>query len=173
MTLPLLSERKGLVVFDIETNGLYDYVDKFWCMWAFVPATKEWRGFRPDELEEACKFLSGFKYVVGHNMLDYDLPTMAKLGGLDVKGVRVVDTLIISRFLEPDRFGGHSLKAWGKRLGNEKDSYGEETVNAWDKFSEEMYVYCKQDVDLTYDLFVELQKQMGDSLEEPEVFCEL
>ena len=72
--------------------------------------------------------LKGCKYLIHHNGIKFDLLVLKLFGVLDYtigylnttdtlygKPVTMGDTLIISRLLSPDRFGGHSLKEWGTR----------------------------------------------------------
>jgi len=86
----------------------------------------------------------------------------------------VRDTLIMSRLLNPSIEGGHSLEAWGKRLGNRKVEY----TRIWhwlmgvpyDKVSTAPYdaphdslnrFYCKQDVAVTVQLFRMLETELA------------
>lgn len=93
--------------------------------------------------------------VCGHNLVGYDLPVMRKLWGIRIPEDRVVDTLVLSRLFHPDLDGGHSLAAWGTRLGFAKGSHDE-----WDELSPEMIEYCKRDVDVTQRLHDALMGQM-------------
>lgn len=45
------------------------------------------------------------------------------------KPLKITDTLILSKILEPDRFGGHSLDAWGQRVGVYKTDYRQVCIN--------------------------------------------
>lgn len=86
---------------------------------------------------------------VGHNILGFDLWAINKL----VKGVKIdarscIDTLVISRLFNFGIDGGHSLEAWGRRLGKHKGDFKD-----FSQLSDEMIEYCKQDVEVTYDLF--------------------
>ena len=47
-------------------------------------------------------------------------------------------------------YSSHNLEAWGWRLGDNKDTFGKETD--WKEWSEEMEIYCVQDVRLTRKL---------------------
>jgi DNA polymerase I-like protein with 3'-5' exonuclease and polymerase domains len=65
----------------------------------------------------------------------------------------VKDTLILSRLYNPNLEGGHSLKEWGKRVGENKIDYEDKWKelglegNCWDNpHLPTMYDYCKQDV---------------------------
>jgi DNA polymerase I-like protein with 3'-5' exonuclease and polymerase domains len=61
----------------------------------------------------------------------------------------------MSRLFRPDLDGGHSLAAWGQRLGFAKGDHDE-----WDVLSDEMIEYCKRDVDVTEKLYNKLVEQM-------------
>jgi DNA polymerase family A len=108
--------------------------------------------------------------IIGHNIINYDLPVLQLYGLLDYniaypgetstmfgKEVKITDTLIWSKLLDPDRFGGHSLGAWGRRFGNHKGDF-----NDWSKFSEEMLEYCIQDTAVNRDLFLKLLEDQGE-----------
>lgn len=107
--------------------------------------------------------------LIGHNIIDYDLPTLNKVLGYVFKG-KVVDTLIMSRMLNPKRFlpphaenkraGPHSLYAWGVRCGVDKPEY-----DAWNEgFTEEMLHRCAEDVRInvrTYHMLMEEAEKSG------------
>ena len=93
--------------------------------------------------------------ICGHNLIGYDVPVLNRLWGTRIPQYRVVDTLVLSRLFHPDLDGGHSLAAWGTRLGFPK---GEHTD--WEVFSPEMVEYCKRDVDVTQRLHNALMSQM-------------
>ncbi|MFW3388123.1 UNVERIFIED_CONTAM: hypothetical protein RF648_19225, partial [Kocuria sp. CPCC 205274] len=131
---------------DIEANGFFDTVDLFHCSWIIDPISGERRGYRPHQLKEYINDLCGYDVVVFHNGIDYDIPVLMKLGG-EFKCPKIFDTLVLSRMLEPDRPQGHSLKSWGIALGLLKGDYGEQE-DAWDVFTEDMFVYCERDVDV-------------------------
>ena len=145
---------------DIETNNLYIDVSKFHCAWIIDPSQpKERQGYRPQDLDKYMKDLMSFDLTVGHNIIDYDLPTLAKLSGLEFH-MNTFDTLVLSRMLQPDRPGGHSLDSWGRELGIYKGDYGK-TENAWDVFNEDMFTYCEQDVNVTVALYEHLCNLAG------------
>lgn len=141
-------------IFDIETNGLFHEVTHFWCAWVLDINSKKKVGFRPHQLQELCEYLAEFDVVIGHNIIDYDCKALKKLYPC-FKTKAVFDTLVLSRMLDPDKITGHSLKAWGKELGILKGEYGEQE-EAWDKFTEDMYIYCEQDVMVTEALYFHL-----------------
>lgn len=166
------------IITDIETNGLLNETSKFWCGWCYDTEYDEYKGFKLD-LEGYVNYLEqavedGYKLVF-HNGIKFDIPALKKLMGRDFKfdpWDKVVDTLVLARLIYsnisdidvglikagklPMKFRGrHSLKAWGYRLGEMKGAYGEQE-EAWDKFTEEMYEYNKQDVVVTLKLFEKL-----------------
>ena len=93
--------------------------------------------------------------ICGHNLIGYDVPVLNRLWGIRIPHHRVVDTLVLSRLFHPDLDGGHSLSAWGTRLGFPKGDHSE-----WEVFSQEMVEYCKRDVDVTERLHNALMQQM-------------
>jgi DNA polymerase I-like protein with 3'-5' exonuclease and polymerase domains len=93
--------------------------------------------------------------VCGHNLIGYDLPVLHRLWGIRINHDRVVDTLVLSRLFHPDLDGGHSLAAWGGRLGFAKGDHSD-----WSQLSDEMLEYCKRDVDVTHKLHDALMTQM-------------
>jgi len=54
----------------------------------------------------------------------------------------------MSRLYNPEREGGHSLEAWGNKLGYKKISFSD-----FSQYSEEMLEYCKRDVLLTEKVY--------------------
>ena len=79
------------------------------------------------------------------------------------KNVKITDTLVLSRLLNPVIDGGHSLKNWGTKLGHSKIEFEQ-----FDFFSEEMLKYCRNDVDLTqrlYKFLITRIKDFGYSVE--------
>jgi len=132
-------------VTDIEANNLYnENLTKFHCAWIVDPnnPTKR-KGYRPE---------------------DFDCPALNKLYP-PFTSCRIFDTLVLSRMLFPERLT-HSLKSWGVELGVLKGDYGDEE-NAWEEFTEDMYVYCEQDVEVTVKLYLYLCKVAGFDPENP------
>ena len=132
-----------IVVGDIEANGLFDEVTTIWCGVFKDVKTDVVYEFTPDNLPEMYKFLDGVSTLVMHNGAQYDLPVMQKVAGYRYCG-QLVDTLAISRIERPQR-PAHSLDSWGGTLGFHKGEY-----NEWDKYTKEMLLYCRRDVELTH-----------------------
>lgn len=147
-----------VAVFDIESNGLLDKMDTIWCIWVQDPITGRSVGYRPNEISKALNFLSTFDVLIGHNIINFDIPAI-KLLYPDWHPKGVFDTLVLSSMLDPDR-RLHGLKSYGKDLDNLKGDYGEQE-EAWDSYSEDMFTYCEQDVNLNCDVYHTLCKKAG------------
>lgn len=128
--------------------------------------------------------LSGVTEIVAHNGVKFDFIALKLFGVLDYEvgyidrpdklfgnEVKITDTLIRSRLFNPDRHGGHSLDAWGKRLGDFKDDFRQQSIeqdlipaNApkgaeFKIYSDLMVSYCQQDTKVTVGVYKELQKE--------------
>jgi len=125
------------MIFDIETDDLN--ATKIWCLVAKEVDGKCYR-FGPDEIEEGIKLLQDADTLIGHNIIGFDLPVLKRLCNFKYTG-NVVDTLVMSRLYNPVRESGHSLKAWGYRVGVFKQEQPE-----FEKYSPAMLNYCEQDV---------------------------
>ena len=78
---------------------------------------------------------------------------LKRLAGLtDAVNSRVLDTLVISRLLQQDIEGGHSLEAWGTRLDFPKDSYSD--FSCW---SQELEDRCIQDTKINLALYTKFK----------------
>ena len=105
--------------------------------------------------------------IIAHNGIKFDFISLKLFGVLDYTvgylgqddtifgiPVKITDTLIRSRLFNPDRYGGHSLDAWGKKLGEHKGNF-----HNFDSYSDEMVTYCIQDTNVTALIFKELEKE--------------
>jgi len=133
------------------------------------------------------KAFEGCTEVIAHNGIKFDFITMKLFGVLDYsigwlgeedtlfgKPVKFTDTLIRSRLFNPDRFGGHGLKAWGERIGNFKDDFRAQCIEAgiieksapkaaeFQVFSELMLKYCQQDTAVTEAVHLKLEQEFID-----------
>ena len=146
------------LVFDIETDSLTP--SKIWCIVAQDIDRGQVYTYGPHQIEEGCQLLEKSTYLVGHNILGFDIPVIKKITGRDVAGedTKVVDTLILSRLFNPTRSGpnAHALATWGapSRLNFPKIQF-----DRYDKYSAEMLEYCIRDVELNVEVFKYLQKE--------------
>ena len=142
-------------------------MDRIHCLVLRNPDTDEVRAFRPDNIEEGVDLLREAEEIIGHNIIDFDIPAIQLVYPDFVPSGKVTDTLVMSRLIKHELFnedaergfsqadfpkrlwGSHSLKAWGLRLSDFKDDYD----GGWEAFSEEMLSYCVQDTKVTDTLY--------------------
>ena len=103
--------------------------------------------------EESLKEEIAGNTLVAHNGIGFDFPVLNKLWNMKIKLNQVMDTLVLSRLLNPQR-GKHSLSVWGKTLGFPKIEF-----NDFDNYSKEMEEYCIRDVELLEVVYKELDKE--------------
>ena len=157
--LPLPSELDKYWVGDTEGDGLLDTVSKFYVA-VFINARTdetvicrshdEIKAFIGAKKEEGCSF-------VFHNGLGYDAPGLNKIVGTRLTTGDVVDTQLMSMLYSPSLDGGHSLAAWGKRIGFPKTEF-----NDFTRYTPEMEEYCINDTKLGKKVFLQLVLRMRD-----------
>ncbi len=141
------------VVFDIETTMT---ADKIWCIVCKHGDT--YYQFKEDRLHRFAELIKQTDEVIGHNIIGFDIPVVNTIFGYDVfANCKVTDTLVLSRLLNPMIEGGHSLRNWGTKLGQNKIHFEQ-----FDYFSEDMLTYCRNDVELTERLYKFLIKKTTD-----------
>jgi DNA polymerase-1 len=164
------------VIVDLEANGLLvqegdkPEADKIWCVVVksvdgsfegakvFVPeeylfSINATTPFPEDttfaRMEEFLPFSKQVTHWVGHNIIHYDMPMLEKFGLTEHIPIKdMTDTMILSQITQPNRAGGHSLKAWGLRFEEFKDEWEDFSEFSWDMVS-----YCLQDIVVTEKLF--------------------
>ena len=139
------------IVFDIEADGLNP--NNVWCIVAKEVDGKLYT-FDNTQIEEGIKFLQEADTLIGHNIIGYDIPVLEKLYNAKFN-CKIEDTLVMSRLFNPIRENGHSLKAWGWRVGMLKQEQPED----FDSYTSEMLEYCIQDVKLNEAVYKFLIKE--------------
>jgi len=150
-----------VLIFDTEANGLLHDATTMHC--AVTKGSEGVTKYYPSDIRSFMDTLSNLPtdtILVCHNLIGYDLPLMERLYGYRHEG-RVLDTLVFSRLLNPERSGRHSLGAWGERLGRGKVEH-----NDWEFFSEDMLFRCSEDVEINYLVYKYLMKEGGIDEEE-------
>jgi DNA polymerase-1 len=171
------------LIFDIESDSLLDDVTKIHCLVAKDIDTGEvYVGTDHETILSVLQFMAEAEVIIGHNIISFDIPVIRKLYPSFEARKGIFDTLVASRLIysnivdrdmaainsgrldretfkvwnkekkkEESAIGRHSLEAWGLRLGNQKGDFGRH--NDWSTFTPEMLEYCKQDVEVTHNLF--------------------
>lgn len=138
------------IILDIETNSTHD---KIWMcvtreVGGEVTVWKEANGLQ--------KYLDSCDLIIMHNGICFDAPVLKRSWNITMKQSQMYDTLVSSRLLSPSLEGGHSLEAWGQRLGFPKGDFKD-----WDAgYSPEMEAYCIQDTLVTEKLYKHLTAEL-------------
>jgi len=132
---------------DIETDGID--ATRVWCIAVHNIDTDEVVTFSDTTLGLFKPWLeSEVDRLIFHNGISFDVPVLEGLMSVDFSGVQLEDTLVMSQLYQPNLEGGHSLAAWGERLGFEKGDYED-----WSKFTDEMLEYCIRDTKVTTKVY--------------------
>lgn len=177
-------------IYDIETNGLLDALDRIHSLVMYDLDTKELLSYRNDghpdnarRMEEGVRLLNDADLRIGHNIIKFDEPALQKVYPFFVPNVpgRVLDTLILVRLIFPnirDRdivsakrgrlpgrlIGSHGLEAWGYRVGEWKGDYSKEReVDLRASLDEEGLVPTKEEI---------IAYVWGEWNEEMQAYCE-
>lgn len=154
---------------DIETNTAHDHI---WMCWTF----DEENGYLCHEKPETlAPLINKADKVIAHNLIGFDGPVLNRCWGMRLGLKKSMDTLVMSRLYKPDIDGGHSLEAWGKRLGGRQKSdyqriywrllgqrkYDAKDVTHWNNPNIPlMSAYCKRDVKVLVDVYNYLQNEL-------------
>lgn len=124
-------------IFDIETDGID--ATKMHCFSRCLEDGSDMVTY--STLEEVVDFLSQEDLtLIGHNIVRYDIPTLEKLTGKNVKA-RLIDTLPLSWYIETNRVK-HGLEGYGTDFGVEKPK-----IDDWENLTFEQYKHrCEEDV---------------------------
>ena len=165
------------IIFDIETDGLdLSEISTIHTISLYDSRDGKIHTYDLEDVKHGIKHLSEVDMIVGHNIIDYDIPVIQKFHSFK-KSEKVIDTLIFARLVYPDLWlvdpklvkqgrlekrlqGRHSLEAYGQRLGLHKGDYGKDTD--WKHWSKEMSDYCRLDVKVTLKLFKKLSNKPYD-----------
>jgi len=137
------------VIVDIETDSLNP--TKIHCIVAKDLETSKVEIWDHSNLNTFKSWSTNVNKFIMHNGISFDAPVLNRLLNTNIKLDQVVDTLVLSQLFNPIRDGGHSLAAWGNRLGHPK--WEQENFEIYNK---EMLEYCKNDVNLTQVLYKKL-----------------
>ena len=139
------------VILDIETNSTHN---KIWmCVTREIGGdVTVWK-----EASELQKYLDSCDLIIMHNGICFDAPVLRRNWNITMKQNQKCDTLVLSRLLSPSLEGGHSLDAWGQRLGFAKGDFKDFDSG----YSAEMESYCIQDTLVTEKLYLHLTAELN------------
>lgn len=140
------------IVLDIETNSTHD---KIWCVVTRDIDTDVVNTWTISHPSLQC-YINKATEIVTHNGIFFDFPVLKKIWGITGKKSQMVDTLVLARLYNPSLEGGHSLAAWGERLGFAKGDFTDFDGGLTD----EMLEYCIQDTKVTAELYKHLTQEM-------------
>lgn len=155
------------VVFDIETEAIpkggHRNIQKIWCIVCQDIETGEVEvftdegnlGYKP--LEKFKEYADGVDEWVAHNGLSFDVPVVNRLLGIGIETPRVVDTFVVSRLVNYNRYATHSLDELGAALKCRKTPFAD-----WSCLSQEMIDYCIQDVKVNVKIFKHYERFVRD-----------
>lgn len=152
-----------MLICDIEANGLLDNATRLWVLCVYDTEEEHMYTYLDTDIEEGLQHLWHSDKMVWHNGIDYDLPLLQRLYNWSPRdGCKVVDTIILSRLLNPDRKGGHALADWARRLGGEQKVAQEQ----WEVWDSNMITRCQSDVRVTLKIYKKLQREMEGTKED-------
>ena len=159
----------------VETDGKYEYrLEEY--------QHQEYTHFPlndfPDFINGAGKFTNKEKYkitkVVGHNIINFDLLAIklwfkinysVKYNTWGNSSVEICDTMILSKVLNPDRFGGHSLAELSSKAGGDVKIDFRKNIPEQDRFktfAADMLYYCIYDNKANTAVYKYLMDEWGD-----------
>lgn len=151
------------IVLDIETNSTHDEI--WLAVTRDIDNDKVTRFRGRDALQD---LLNRADKIITHNGIFFDFPVLKKLWNIQVKKSQVIDTLVLSRLYNPSLEDGHSLAAWGQRLGFPKGDFTDFDGGITD----EMIKYCEQDTLVTKQLYLHLTKEMNNDFSQKSIDLE-
>ena len=175
------------ILFDIEANGLLDTVSRVHCIVGKDLKTGEViRLFEPVDginsistdlylnKSTVSSYFERATTIIGHHIIGYDNDILSRFFDVDVSEKNIIDTLVWSQTLNPDRklptgcptsiknpitgrldkITPHSVAAWGYRVARSKPCHYD-----WENFSPEMLYRCEEDVGIQELIFDELLRE--------------
>jgi hypothetical protein len=111
--------------------------------------------------------------IIGHNQINYDLLAVKLFFGMDYeiepdlwgdKKVCFEDTMVISKTLNPDRFGGHSLDSLSEKTGTRKIAFRKDIHpdKRFLHFAADMLYYNIYDCKANTQVYLSLMQEKGE-----------
>lgn len=159
----------------VETDGKYEYrLEEYEHLEYTHFPLKDF----PDFVNGTGKFKGNSNYkitkVVGHNIINFDLLAIKLFFKLNYSvkyntwgnsNIEICDTMILSKTLNPDRFGGHSLAELSKKAGGDVKIDFRKNIPETERFrtfAADMLYYCIYDNKANTAVFRYLMGEWGD-----------
>jgi len=145
------------VVWDCETNGFLDKLDKVHVIsWQDNTMSEPTSGYNL----EAISSVYSAEMIIGHNILRFDLDAIEKVYGIrPTENTILVDTLILAWYLDYERGEKglkYGLEAYGVTFGVPKPK-----IVDWDSLTREDYTHrCEEDVKINMRLWLRLRNKL-------------
>ena len=150
------------LTYDSESDGFVEEATVIWCIVTKDTDSGEVLQFPPNKIKEALEHLNKATEIICHNQISHDFGLFHKLYPDFVfnPDLLIMDTMILSQLLYPDRKGGHSLGQYGEELGIAKPIHED-----WSKFSPEMLHRCTEDVNINHKVYDKLIEEAYEDIE--------
>lgn len=156
-------------VFDIEADALLDEATKMHILSCEMSSGKE-VDIRGDKFNVFKKFINYHLEneipVIAHNGVLYDVPLMEKILDIDLSKLMVIDTLVISWYLNIER-KKHGLDSFLEDYGIEKPKIADDEWNKTfdteeerEEFFNKMKHRCRSDVKINKALWEDLKSRL-------------
>jgi len=165
------------VVCDIETDSLD--ATKIWCIVCqeVDPDTgkelndSEPKVFRNTDLDSFVSYSSDVTTWIGHNFIGFDGPVLNRLIRTRINPRSIIDTFVVSKWLNFQKKGGHSLENWANRFPD----VNKVAIAQFDNEDDiEKYVQrCIEDVKINTKVFQYIFRFLNDPQYYPSIRVEL
>ena len=140
-------------IFDLESDGLRGMVTTIHCLsYQKITSTGEViskGSYEHPTKEQINNLFSESEYIVGHNIIRYDIPVLKDMLAITKPG-GMIDTLALSWYTWPNRIK-HGLEVWGDDLGVQKPE-----ITDWQNLTMAEYVNrCETDVEINKRMFLQ------------------
>ena len=136
-------------IIDIECDNLLENVTTIYCLYYMKVENNIIieQNFITN-YDEIKDFILAQDTIVGHNIVNYDIPVIEKILSIKVK-TRLIDTLVLSWYLYPKN-KKHGLEQWGDYFKIKKKQ-----IEDWQFLEISEYIErCRIDVKINYNLFI-------------------